>query len=193
MKINPAKVLLEDYLELKSLLPNIENWKEDILLSNPPRYYRLLRIKACMLSLNIESEDFHQFASGRWCRNASQELIENIELILTEPFQLKYEEYLEDDKVFSGKYLFSMLLQLREALYKFPSIRSGILAVSGHFLTPIFMIEHLQQKTLSEQLALDEAIQLMLNPNEIRFNENQMIKSYGFPDVNIQDIDLEWV
>ena len=55
------------------------------------------------------------------------------------------------------------------------------------------MIEHLQQKTLTEQLALDEAIQLMLNPNEIRFNENQMITSFGFPDVNIQDIDLEWL
>jgi hypothetical protein len=193
MKINPAKVLLEDYLELKSLAPNIENWKEDLLLSNPPRYYRLLRIKACMLSLTIEAEDFRQFASGSWCRNASPELIENIELILTEPFQLKYEEYLDLNHVFSGRYMFSMLLQLREALYKLTSIRSGILAASGHFLTPIFMIEHLQQKTLSEQLALDEAIQLMLNPNEIRFNYSQMTKSYGFPDVNIQDIDLEWI
>ena len=193
MKINPAKVLLEDYLELKSLVPNIENWKEDLLLSNPPRYYRLLRIKACMLSLNIEAEDFRQFASGRWFRNARPELIENIEQVLKEPFCLDYEKYLEEDKVFSGRYMFSMLLQLREALYKFPSIRSGILAASGHFLTPIFMIEHLQKKTLSEQLALDEAIQLMLNPNEIRFNENQLIKSFGFPDVNIQNIDLEWV
>lgn len=193
MKINPAQVLLEDYLELKSLLPNIENWKEDILLSNPPRYYRLLRIKACMLSLNIESEDFYQFASGGWCRNVSPELIQTIEQVLKEPFRLDYEKFLEDDKVFSGRYIFSMLLQLREALYKFPSIRSGILAASGHFLTPIFMIEHLQEKTKSEQLAIDEAIQLILNPNEIRFNENQMIKSFGFPDVNIQNIDLEWV
>ena len=193
MKINPAKVLLEDYLELKSLLPNLENWKEEKLLTNPPRYYRLLRIKACMLSLNIESEDFSQFRAGAWCRNTLPELIENIEQVLKEPFCLDYEKYLEEDKVFSGRYMFSMLLQLREALYKLPSIRSGILAASGHFLTPIFMIEHLQQKTLSEQLALDEAIQLMLNPNEIRFNENQMITSFGFPDVNIEDIDLEWV
>lgn len=193
MKINPAQVLLEDYLELKSLVPNIENWKEDLLLSNPPRYYRLLRIKACMLSLTIEAEDFRQFASGRWFRNASPELIDTIEQVLKETYCLDYQKYLDEDKVFSGRYMFSMLLQLREALYKLTSIRSGILAASGHFLTPIFMIEHLQQKTLTEQLALDEAIQLMLNPNEIRFNENQMITSFGFPDVNIQDIDLEWV
>jgi hypothetical protein len=193
MKINPAQVLLEDYLELKSLVPNIENWKEDLLLSNPPRYYRLLRIKACMLSLTIEAEDFRQFASGRWFRNASPELIDTIEQVLKETYCLDYQKYLDEDKVFSGRYMFSMLLQLREALYKLTSIRSGILAASGHFLTPIFIIEHLQQKTLTEQLALDEAIQLMLNPNEIRFNENQMITSFGFPDVNIQDIDLEWV
>lgn len=193
MNINPAQVLLEDYLELKSLVPNIENWKEDLLLSNPPRYYRLLRIKACMLSLTIEAEDFRQFASGRWFRNASPELIDTIEQVLKETYCLDYQKYLDEDKVFSGRYMFSMLLQLREALYKLTSIRSGILAASGHFLTPIFMIEHLQQKTLSEQLALDEAIQLMLNPNEIRFNYNQMTKSFGFPDVNIQDIDLEWI
>ena len=193
MKINPAKVLLEDYLELKSLVPNIENWKEDLLLSNPPRYYRLLRIKACMLSLTIEAEDFRQFASGRWFRNSSPELIDTIEQVLKETYCLDYQKYLDEDKVFSGRYMFSMLLQLREVLYKLTSIRSGILAASGHFLTPIFMIEHLQQKTLSEQLALDEAIQLMLNPNEIRFNYNQMTTSFGFPDVNIQDIDLEWV
>ena len=193
MKINPAKVLLEDYLELKSLVPNIENWKEDLLLSNPPRYYRLLRIKACMLSLTIEAEDFRQFASGRWFRNASPELIDTIEQVLKETYCLDYQKYLDEDKVFSGRYMFSMLLQLREVLYKLTSIRSGILAASGHFLTPIFMIEHLQQKTLTEQLALDEAIQLMLNPNEIRFNYSQMTKSFGFPDVNIQDIDLEWV
>ena len=193
MKINPAQVLLEDYLELKSLVPNIENWKEDLLLSNPPRYYRLLRIKACMLSLTIEAEDFRQFASGRWFRNASPELIDTIEQILKETYCLDYQKYLDEDKVFSGRYMFSMLLQLREALYKLTSIRSGILAASGHFLTPIFMIEHLQQKTLSEQLALDEVIQLMLNPNEIRFNYNQMITSFDFPDVNIQDIDLEWI
>ena len=193
MKINPAKVLLEDYLELKSLVPNIENWKEDLLLSNPPRYYRLLRIKACMLSLTIEAEDFRQFASGRWFRNSSPELIDTIEQVLKETYCLDYQKYLDEDKVFSGRYMFSMLLQLREVLYKLTSIRSGILAASGHFLTPIFMIEHLQQKTLSEQLALDEAIKLMLNPNEIRFNYSQMTKSYGFPDVNIQDIDLEWI
>ena len=193
MKINPAQVLLEDYLELKSLVPNIENWKEDLLLSNPPRYYRLLRIKACMLSLTIEAEDFRQFASGRWFINANPELIDTIEQVLKETYCLDYQKYLDEDKVFSGRYMFSMLLQLREALYKLTSIRSGILAASGHFLTPIFMIEHLQQKTLSEQLALDEAIQLMLNPNEIRFNYNQMITSFDFPDVNIKDIDLEWV
>lgn len=193
MKINPAQVLLEDYLELKSLVPNIENWKEDLLLSNPPRYYRLLRIKACMFSLTIEAEDFRQFASGRWFRNASPEIIDTIEQVLKETYCLDYQKYLDEDKVFSGRYMFSMLLQLREALYKLTSIRSSILAASGHFLTPIFMIEHLQQKTLSEQLALDEAIQLMLNPNEIRFNYNQMITSFGFPDVNIQDIDLEWI
>jgi hypothetical protein len=146
-----------------------------------------------MLSLTIEAEDFRQFASGRWFRNSSPELIDTIEQVLKETYCLDYQKYLDEDKVFSGRYMFSMLLQLREVLYKLTSIRSGILAASGHFLTPIFMIEHLQQKTLSEQLALDEAIKLMLNPNEIRFNYSQMTKSYGFPDVNIQDIDLEWI
>ncbi len=86
-----------------------------------------------------------------------------------------------------------MLLQLREALYQLSTIRSTVLIASGHFATPVHMIDHLQKKTAAEQLALDEVLRLLLNPAKIQFDYGLMISSFGFPDVNLSDIDLEWM
>ena len=43
MKLNPAKILVQDYLELNSMTLGLSEWTEEHFKDNPPRLLRLQR------------------------------------------------------------------------------------------------------------------------------------------------------
>ena len=45
-KIITVKNLLDKYVEFQNMVPDKENWNEDILKDNPPRYYRFKELKS---------------------------------------------------------------------------------------------------------------------------------------------------
>lgn len=52
--LNPAIILLKEYLELLDLHPKQDQWKELSEKSNPPRYYRYQRIKILFSGFRFE-------------------------------------------------------------------------------------------------------------------------------------------
>lgn len=193
MKLNPAAILLQDYLELTGYVPDLSDWKKDALISNPPRYFRLLRIEACLKALQIEVADFHHFQRGLWCQHDEEALVNKIMGILKEPFQLDYARYIGANDSFSGMITFRMLLDIRKAISGFASLKSGIFEMSGHYCTPVFMLDHLEQKIATEQKTVDEVLLLLLNPKEIEMFQEQLIHEFGFPDVDLDEIDGDWI
>jgi len=192
MKLNPATILLDDYLEMMSMTSGMQTWDAEQFKDNPPRYYRMQRIQACMKALNIHVQYVHQFKSGGWCLPLSEAMVELILQILEGPFQLDYASYIEEPNSFSEHNTFDMLLDIREIMSKYKYLHGSVLAASGHFLTPLFMLNHLQEKQESEKKAIDEVLQLLMNPTELRLTREELITQFGYPDVDLDAIDLEW-
>jgi hypothetical protein len=85
-----------------------------------------------------------------------------------------------------------MLLSTRLITYQFRSQRESILAASGHFLTPIKISESIETKIQNEMAVLDQALRLFLNPEGKRFLMSELIDQFGFPAVDLDEIDLDW-
>jgi hypothetical protein len=193
MKLNPATILLDDYLEMMSLTSGLQTWDAEQFKDNPPRYYRVQRIQACMRALNIHTHQVHQFKSGGWCMPISEDLVQYIQSVLKVPFKLDYASYIDSHSRFTENYFFRMLLDMREIMSKYTHLQQAILAASGHFLTPVFMLNHLQEKQESEKKAIDEVLQLLMNPTELRLTREELIAQFDYPDVDLDEIDLEWI
>lgn len=193
MKFNPAKILVQDYLELNSMTLGFSEWTDEHFKDNPPRLLRLQRIRACLSCLEIEVADFHSFEKGDWVKPVSEELLETIQLVLKTPFELDYEQYIRPEDRYPEMYHFGKFLSIRVVLYKLSSIRKSVLAASGHFLTPVLVLHHLEKKVEAECLALDEVLQLLLNPKELRLEHQTMVTDFGFPDVDLDEIDFDWM
>jgi hypothetical protein len=193
MKLNPAAILLQDYLEIMSLCSGLSTFNPAPFEHNPPRYYRLKRIQACLKALDIQVQTVHDFKIGDWCHRIGDEQVKTIEKVLERSFQLDYASYIKNKNSFSAAYIFYMLLHTREIMSKFKYLNECVLAASGHFQTPVRILNQLQEKQEPQRMAIDEVLQRMMNPNELILSKKELRQQYGFPTVDLDAIDLDWI
>ena len=147
-----------------------------------------------MKALQINSEKIKEFELGKFNTELSEERINQLYTKLGDSFYLDTESYiLPDDKnVISPSFIFNMLLKTRLLTHRFSSLRNGVMVASGHFLTPVLVLEHIENKLKDEQVALDNALVFLLNPETILFEYSELVEKYGFPDVDIDEIDDDY-
>jgi hypothetical protein len=190
---NPAKLFLEHYLELQGLMHPSEIWEEHKLESNPPRYYRLCRINACMKALGLEVNNWANLKETFLKLSLTPEAKEQLEEVLAHQFELDYTSYITDKDTINSGYMLNMLLNIRAAIFQLLVIQDTVLAASDHYITPLLIISRLNKKLESDNAALDEAITLLLNPNNIQLTIEELADCFGYPDVDLDEIDLDWL
>jgi hypothetical protein len=193
VQIDPASILIEAYLSLKTLLSGSIPFDAAVLKDNPPRYYRLLRFKSALAALELNCTDFLAFENGDLIVEDRQ-LFDKVEELLVKEFELPIANYVDanNKEYFSCADHFQALLATRLITYQFRSQRESILAASGHFLTPIKIAESIETKIQNEMAVLDQALRLFLNPEGKRFLMSELIDQFGFPAVDLDEIDLDW-
>ena len=190
---NPAKLFLKHYLELEGLMHPSEIWEEHKLESNPPRYYRLSRINACMKALGLEVNNWANLRSEFLNLTISADAKKQLEDVLANQFELDYSSYMRDRKNINPGNMFSMLLTIRVATYQLNVIYDSVLAASDHYLTPLMVIRNINEKLQPDNIALDDAIALLINPNNIQLTLEELADCFGYPVVDLDEIDLDWM
>jgi hypothetical protein len=190
---NPAKLFLQHYLELQGLMDDSEIWEEKHLEYNPPRYYRLCRINACMKALGLEINNWANLREEFLQLSITSKAKEQLEDVLAKQFELDYASYLMDKDTFNSGYMLNMLLKIRVAIFQLSVIHDTVLAASNHYITPLLIISRLNKKLESDNTALDEAITLLLNPNNIQLTLEELADCFGYPVVDLDEIDLDWI
>lgn len=190
---NPAKLFLKHYLELQGMMHPSAIWEEELLESNPPRFYRLCRINACMKALGLEINHWTNLREAFLKLVLTAEAKEQLEDVLAKQFELDYASYITDKDTISSGYMLNMLLNIRVATFQLAVIHDTVLAASDHYITPLLIISKLNKKLKFDNTALDEAIALLLNPNNIQLTIEELADCYAYPDVNLEDIDLDWL
>ena len=56
MKYYTSADILPAYFEFKAMTPEKKEWNEFFLEKNPPRYYRLLRLKSLLRAFGLETD-----------------------------------------------------------------------------------------------------------------------------------------
>ena len=118
---------------------------------------------------------------------------EQLENVLAKQFELDYASYITDKDTISSGYMLNMLLNIRAATFQLVVINETVLAASDHYITPLLIISKLNKKLKFDNTALDEAIALLLNPNNIQLTIEELADCYGYSDVNLENIDLDWL
>jgi len=191
--LNPAGLFIQDYLELHSMIESDKKWLPEKFLDNPPRYYRILRAQSCLRALGNKTEDIQDFMSNDAIPATPKSVVDIIEKKLKSSFDLDYESYIRNKNSFNPLFIFRSLLHIRTITYRFAAYKSTILAASNHYLTPYLVADKLQEKLSEEIEVIDEVLRLILNPYAKKLTLDELIDCFEYPNVDLDEIDLEWI
>ena len=194
--INPAQIFLEDYLELRVLEKYTEEWNIDKLENNPPRYFRLKRILSCLKAMGIKYNSWKDFEKGYFYSDQNvkfeAEKISDMMNQLIKDKNIKFPfsgDYYELDYA----YYFYMALSIRRSIYQFNTLQNNVLTVSDNYTLPLLVIDEILMDLTKYTSTLDELIINLLNPMKVSFSKNEMIEKFEFPDINLEEVDLDWI
>ncbi len=185
--LNDEFLIFKLFFELKQLEQNLENWKEENLKDNPPRFYRFMMIKSILNYYNISLDDFINGDFLNQFKDENRQII-NDKLI---GFDNLHEFLIDCDIQFLYKKLFEFRLKL-ESIFNF---NSGLLAIFESRILPIKLIENTIEIFKDETEIIDEILcSLLLSAkNEHRIDMIKLISEFNFPMVDLDEIDADWI
>jgi hypothetical protein len=192
MKTYTAREVIYAYLGLKHLCPNPKDWKISKLSGNPPRLYRLQQLNRLCDAFSVGPST--EFAKGRFVRlHLLADYREVLDLAARELVTNKVglsEELFEHDGV---EYLFKELLDYRTNLDSALRFSSGVLEASGLYYFAHHRIKRLNTKICDNVDIVEDVLELILSPIREKFSAQELIAEYGFPDVDLSNIDADWM
>ena len=180
-----ARNLLNCYLELKVLTPNLEDWSEQKLHSNPPRLYRLQILKSILKAYEIDS--FFEFQAGAFiCVNNKNRYSNALNLISKRPQREKYINDLQE--------CYRMLLQYREVMEEALSYGSGNYHIGSELVSQASSHIYKSEESCREHFrSIDDILISIISPEAKHFSIELLKRDFAFPEANVGAIDIEWL
>jgi hypothetical protein len=191
--LNPAEVLLSDYLSLRRIQPNRSEWHSLSLEGNPPRYYRFRRIVSCLMALDLDFIAVEDFEKGPFIRKFSNSDLAKVEQILNEGFLIEFGTFIDERNSAILPDLFVLFFKLYKNLDDLKNTFSSLIEAPTHFWIPIITKEQVVNKYADQEKTIERILVYLLNREEKVFSKSEMIQKFDFPDVDLDDIDMEWV
>lgn len=198
-----AKDFLEIYLEFLGLVPKQSEWNEEVIFSIPPRLYRFRQLKSLMKAFEIGEDLLIDFKEGGFLSRR-----ENLDLSLLFEDMEKYVQsnianeeqeksilFLKNDAKSSIKirFLFKHFFKIIEETNKFININDGIISsmpIGIYFTSKTNALIHSIDNTKFEELKI--LLCSMIDSEHKTFSRKILIEKYNFPDVDLEEIDMEW-
>ena len=188
------KQLLDTFLDLYTYEKEIESWSLDSFEEKTPRYYRLQIINSLMKALEINCS-YTQFSHGKF--------ISDVQYKKWGDFKKRNENMLPQDlgnipksmqmDAFAIGMLFRTLMRYRLYAHQLLASNDGIYSTSGEFRTFLELMNAPNQKLIEELKKIDAVLLFCINPTGISYTKEELIDNFGFPDVNINQVDLDFM
>ena len=184
-----AHSLLHGFLRLRRLTPEMGEWSEERLSLNPPRLYRLRQLIALFRAFEI-AWDPSSFVEGRFIQPANPRYMALVERMYWAMSQTTRGHLGAANHELRD--CFEILLGYRGRLEDVLSFSSGILEASGLYLYAHRKVGELN-KIIQDNVALiDDILVAFISPEAKVFPIDQLVRDYGYPDVDLFEIDAEW-
>jgi hypothetical protein len=188
------KILLTSFLDLYTLSNDTTKWSVANFAKNPPRLYRLQMIDALMKALEINCS-YSQFIEGQFITNVQFKKWGNfkksIEIILPQVKEILPPSMSMD--AFAIGMLFSTLMRYRLFAQQLLSSNDGIYAASGEFNFFLDLMNTPNRKLIEELKKIDTVLLFCINPTAISYTKEELIANFGFPEININDVDVDFM
>jgi hypothetical protein len=184
-----AQTLLLGFLELRSLTPELNNWTEELLSDNPPRLFRLRQLTALFQAFGIPWGP-QSFVKGKFIQSEDHRYDSLLSKLSTE---------LQEDtscEVWDRHRLprfFATLFDYRQRVDDVLSFSSGVLLSSGLFLLAHSKIGELNRIILKNIADIDDTLVALICPEMAVFSVEQLVRNYDYPDVDLTEIDVDWI
>lgn len=192
--MNISKKLLETFLDLYTYDSNIEQWSLDKFKDNPPRFYRLQIIISLMKALDISSS-YSDFRNG--------DFIQNIQLEHWIEFRKNIKDDIlsnnSDDNLLGQNHLYHIqtiyysLMRYRICAQELLSTNSGIYAAFNEFIEFSELMSRPNRMLMLELEKIDKVLLFCVNPNGLNYSKKELINRFDYPDINLNEIDFEWI
>jgi hypothetical protein len=211
MKIWTTKDLLNKLLEFRAMTPNSDKWNETSLKHNEPRLIRFRRINSLFKA--FELKDKKNEKTNFWSllsENSKENELSKDEIIgffegnfITTRESIKYpnsRKLIEKEKAFDSDsfknrdiyQFYHHLMKYRIKVESVLNYNSGVIEASSlGFRSAISLTNELNDELNIKIEKIDEILFEIINPNKLKFDENLLIKEYGFPKDDLDSIDIE--
>jgi hypothetical protein len=211
MKIWTTKDLLNKLLEFRAMTPNSDEWNETSLKHNEPRLIRFRRINSLFKA--FELKDKKNEKTNFWSllsENSKENELSKDEIIgffegnfITTRESIKYpnsQKLIEKEKAFDSDsfknrdiyQFYHHLMKYRIKVESVLNYNSGVIEASSlGFRSAISLTNELNDELNIKIEKIDEILFEIINPNKLKFDENLLIKEYGFPKDDLDSIDIE--
>ncbi|WP_338768324.1 hypothetical protein WAF17_07575 [Bernardetia sp. ABR2-2B] len=203
--IYTVKDFLEIYLQFVDLVPKQSEWNEEAISSNPPRLYRLQQLKSLMKAFDIGENLSKDFKNGSFLRgrgafeyklinNDVEKYVDNLE---SQSYKERKKRQLEDYKIQNGRSLsftFTKFLDVIERADNLLKINSGVMEAStimgGYTVNKVWdLANSIDKEKLDE---VKDLLCSMIDSEQKTFSQKILTEKYNFPDVDLEEIDMDW-
>lgn len=211
MKIWTTKDLLYKLLEFRAMTPNSDEWNETSLKHNEPRLIRFRRINSLFKAFELihkkkKKTNFWSLLS----ENSKENELSKDEIIgffegnfITTRESVEYpnsQKLIEKEKAFDSDsfknrdiyQFYRHLMKYRIKVESVLNYNSGVIEASSlGFRSAISLTNELNNELNIKIEKIDDILFEIINPKKLNFDENVLIKEYGFPKDDLNSIDIE--
>lgn len=188
--------VINQFLEFQSRVSSTALWKESEFTDNLPCLYRFKQLQALFQAFDLG--EFTKFESGDFVKKRPPEdyqviyaQVQDYFKALGESNQIYFLNHLKTRDDISN--LFKRLFLYRKRIHDVLTFNSGVLAAIGlHYY--VYRKTEDNNQIIREKLEpFDNLIGLIISPKNCSFTKKQLIEQFFYPDVDLSEIDLEWL
>ena len=182
-----ARDLLLQFFDLRGLSPVVKNWNEEALADNPPRLYRLQQLMALFRAYDVPW-DPEAFMEGTFIETDHP----RYRAVLSE----LTDELRESARDRAGAHqlpdFFKTLFRYRSRVNAVLSFSNGVMAASGLYHCAHHKAEGMNSIIRANVSIIDDTLVALVSPDAATFTTAQLVQDYGYPDIDLSEIDLAW-
>jgi hypothetical protein len=188
------KLLLKTFLDLYSLNRKVENWSLKEFQKNPPRLVRLKMIDSLFLALNIQCS-YSDFMKGLFIKDYNLYDWNELETIITNKYKkgMNQVHFEGNESAYELQTLFQELFDYRLLLEDLVTKNSGVLAASGVYKIPFNIMRDINRKITKEFTGLEQILAYLINPGGLQYSIEELNLQFGYPIVDLLDLDFDWL
>jgi hypothetical protein len=187
-----AKDVLDLYLEFEGMQPGQDTWTEDKLADDPPRFYRLKMLLSLFRA--FELGDIREFAEGTFVLKRKIEdygaLIKQMKSELRTITKFRKGEQLTLNEIV---FLFKRLLEYRRRWDDVTGFSSGLYACSAKYRYAFYKIDQVNSEIRDKISPINDILNFIMSPSGKFMSKEELVKHFDYPDVDLSDIDDEWI